>query len=323
VTVLRLATFAAVVCLVLNPDRVPAQTFTHPPRPEKPVDALAEHEEKAIARLVERQAKSQDSDHGRWLLELNRVYPGRCAAGRGRADFDQWFDLLADGRGEWRKDAAPNRAVGDLFDRVTQRLELGPVPSIRKDEFVQFANAVLRPDKNGAVRLQEQFAEADKMFRILDRDGNGLIDDAEQTARMKAVLAAEPDRPSTYDKDRYRVYFQGRVATAVELVTIPIRAAAANPSPPHPGGEHKKSTPPAKANRRPAGLPPWFDLLDADADGQVSFAEWRTDLLPGELFQVMDLNGDGLLTPTEYLKFVKLVGDKLPIELKISAGHKK
>ena len=219
-TAFRLAPFAVVAALALRPGPVPAQTTQ---RTEKP-EAFAEYEDKSIQLVVERQSRHSDTDRGRWLMELNRVYPGRCAVGRTKADFDQWFELLAEGRTDWRKDSAPNRAVRDLFDRVTQKLELGPVPSIRKEEFLQFANAVLRPDKNGAVRIQEQFTEADKMFRILDRDGNGMIEETEMTERMRAVIKEEPDGQSGFDRDRYRVYFQGRVAAAVELVTLPTRS---------------------------------------------------------------------------------------------------
>jgi hypothetical protein len=37
----------------------------------------------------------------------------------------------------------------------------------------------------------------------------------------------------------------------------------------------------------------------------------------------MDLNADGLLTVGEYLRYVKLNPDKVPVELKLSAATKK
>ena len=79
-----------------------------------------------------------------------------------------------------------------------------------------------------------------------------------------------------------------------------------------------RKPPTGKGSRKQAGgLPPWFEQLDADGDGQISFAEWRTDLLPCELFHAMDLNGDGLLTPAEYLRFMKQKPETIPIELKL------
>lgn len=299
----------AIAAITVRPSPAPAQTRDQS-RQERPPETLVEFEERAVQRMTERQARNSDTDRVRWLLELNRIYPGRCASGQTRADFDQWFTLLADGRTEWRKDSATNRAVSDLFDRVTQRLELGPVPSIRKDEFLQFANSVLRPDRNGAVRIQEQYTEADKMFRILDRDGNGIITDAEFTDRLRAVIKAEPDGGNGFDKDRYRIYFQGRVATTVELISLATR-------PPPPGAVIRPAGKPAKKQQ---GLPPWFEKLDTDADGQISLAEWRTDLLPSDLFLVMDLNADELVTPAEYLKFMKQKPEFIPVELRLSAA---
>lgn len=57
--------------------------------------------------------------------------------------------------------------------------------------------------------------------------------------------------------------------------------------------------------RLPAGLPDWFLRKDADADGQVSMAEyarsgWSNAL--AEEFMKYDLNGDGIITPEECLK---------------------
>jgi Ca2+-binding EF-hand superfamily protein len=56
--------------------------------------------------------------------------------------------------------------------------------------------------------------------------------------------------------------------------------------------------------RLPKELRDWFVRKDADLDGQVSMAEfstvWQSDKL-GE-FANLDLNGDGLIVPKEYLR---------------------
>ena len=57
----------------------------------------------------------------------------------------------------------------------------------------------------------------------------------------------------------------------------------------------------------PNGLPQWFVDLDTDRDGQIALHEWRKAGLPIEEFMAMDLNGDGLLPPDEYLRFLWLV----------------
>ncbi len=50
---------------------------------------------------------------------------------------------------------------------------------------------------------------------------------------------------------------------------------------------------------KPSSLPPWFDALDTDSDGQVELSEWRAAgrAIPG--FGEYDLDDDGLITPRE------------------------
>jgi Ca2+-binding EF-hand superfamily protein len=53
------------------------------------------------------------------------------------------------------------------------------------------------------------------------------------------------------------------------------------------------------------GLPPWFLTLDKDGDGQISLDEWReAGKEPGE-FRKYDLNGDGLITADEMLRYLR------------------
>src|SRR5579871_6769 len=81
-------------------------------------------EEKITARAAERASRSADGERGRWVKVLNKAYPGRVPEVATAADLDRWFDLLADGGREWRREDGP---AAELFDRVTERLELGPV----------------------------------------------------------------------------------------------------------------------------------------------------------------------------------------------------
>lgn len=55
----------------------------------------------------------------------------------------------------------------------------------------------------------------------------------------------------------------------------------------------------------PKGLPGWYDENDTDKDGQVSLYEWRKAGMDVKEFQEMDLNGDGLVTADEYLRFAR------------------
>jgi hypothetical protein len=53
----------------------------------------------------------------------------------------------------------------------------------------------------------------------------------------------------------------------------------------------------------PKDLPGWFTSLDEDKDGQIGLWEWRKGGKPTAEFIAMDLNGDGLLTAEEYLRY--------------------
>ncbi len=56
--------------------------------------------------------------------------------------------------------------------------------------------------------------------------------------------------------------------------------------------------------RLPAGLPGWFLARDLDGDGQLSLPEFAPHATAAQQqeFVRYDLNGDGVLTPQEYLK---------------------
>jgi hypothetical protein len=60
-------------------------------------------------------------------------------------------------------------------------------------------------------------------------------------------------------------------------------------------------------SRIPPGLPDWFLSRDADGDGQLTLSEYASGgTATAQLeFSRFDLNGDGVLTPQEYLKVNK------------------
>ena len=55
----------------------------------------------------------------------------------------------------------------------------------------------------------------------------------------------------------------------------------------------------------PKDLPGWYDEFDTDKDGQVALYEWRKGGKEMKEFVEMDLNGDGLVTADEYLRFAR------------------
>ncbi len=247
-------------------------------------------EEKMIARAAERVAKAADSETARWHRELGKAFPGRVGPGLTEDDINKWFDTLAGETKEWRRDAAPVRQVAELFDRAAARLELGPVPSIRRDEFARLAHRMAR-DTPPQPKTPDRAADADRLFRVLDRDGSGELEPAEWSDRLRAdARRSDADGSRRISPEEYRNYFEFRVTDAIDAQTkaADVQAKA------------------AAAGARKSGLPAWFDQLDTDADGQVGLYEWRMAGKTLAEFKTMDLDGDGLLPPDEYHRFARM-----------------
>lgn len=264
-----------------------------------------EYEERVIKQAVERAAKQADSEPARWKREMDKTFPDRAPAPQTEDDLEKWFALLAGGGKEWRRDDSANRQVAELFDRVAQKLDLGPVPAVRKDEFLQFGRKLLLPRNRDGAKAADFSAEADRVFRVLDRDRSGVIEQAEWTDRHRAdSRKADADGDREIDQKEYRAYFEARVAEGVE--------AAGKPTKPAPTG----------AAAAKAGLPGWFKDYDTDADGQVDLAEWRAAGRPFAEFLELDLNGDGLLPPDEYLRYLRAAREKPPATVPVGKKGK-
>jgi Ca2+-binding EF-hand superfamily protein len=241
-------------------------------------------EEKVVKGLAERIARASDREVNRWHKELARVYPGEVGEGVTRDDVKKWFDVLAGGGAEWKR-STTDAKLGALFDRVAARLDLGPVRSIRRDEFERFARRNLRASRGPD---QDDFAEdAARAFRVLDRDGDGELAYAECPAALRIAFRGDPDFNGRITPEEFRDYFNTRVAEAAKEAA---KARAAQGAKDEDDGD---------------GLPPWFAEFDLNGDGQVSLYEWRMSDQPADEFAEMDLDGDGLLTPREYEQYAR------------------
>jgi Ca2+-binding EF-hand superfamily protein len=252
-------------------------------------------EEKVVARAVERAAKTLKTDRTMWVRELEAAFPGKVTEATTEAEYVTWFGLVAGEGEEWRREATTTPGLAELYGRVVRRLELGPVPSITRGEFTQYVRKILmREAKQAAEAAPDPVADADSVFRVLDRDGDGILKPEEMTTKLREDgVRADTDANGRIDKDEYRRYFARRVTVAVETAT-----AAAT------GGR----TAPKAADREKDGdaLPGWFADLDPDGEGQVALYQWRKSGRSIEAFEEMDLNGDGLLTPDEYQRFQRM-----------------
>lgn len=260
---------------------------------EGPGNDPDQYEEKTVGRSAERAAKATKSDRVLWVKELENAFPNRVGNPTKEEEYVAWFALITGKGEEWRRDSTANTPFADLFEKVVQRLELGPVPSIRRDEFLKYARRTLVPGQAASAEVNE---EADKVFRVLDRDGDGVLSGTELTTKLQADrLRADVDGNGRIDKDEYRAYFQYRIAAGVEAFNA--KNAEQNAR-----GADGKPT----ARTPKDALPNWFAEIDADKDGQIALYEWRKAGRAINLFLEMDLDGDGLLTKEEYLRFLQV-----------------
>lgn len=161
-------------------------------------------------------------------------------------------------------------------------------------------------DERAAQRLKEQ-----------DRDNDGRISFAEADDRLKQNFQQIDRNGDGYvDGEEYRAYYANRD-----------RGGPGGPGGDRggPGGwngggnwgdpnsnfgrkdEKKDAVEPKPVAMRyghlPKDLPEWYDKYDSDKDGQVALHEWRKSGDDIAKFQEMDLNGDGLITADELLRF--------------------
>ncbi len=263
-------------------------------------------EEQAMARCAqhkaERLVKIGNWEKANTIRDLEAAFPGKLPKTDFKKDEDEaaaWFTLVAGAADEWRKADAVAAGLGPMFERWKQRLELGPVPSIKRDEFIKFAKMIIR---NMAQAMEgggvDTNGEADRVFRTLDLNSDGELTGAEMSTGLREDKAqADANGDGRISKDEYREYFRRRTEMKAEKLATAIKANQTLMRELEGGG------------KRGAGLPDWFMKLDPDKEGQVSLFNWRKAGRSTADFQEMDLNGDGLITVEEYHRWVKQKGN--------------
>jgi Ca2+-binding EF-hand superfamily protein len=170
---------------------------------------------------------------------------------------------------------------------------------------------------NDANRNADIDARAEKSFRDRDKDNDGFL----RFEEMSEQLQNERD---TYDTNKdgfidlaeFKAYMRNRFARKDNPAATDRPANADEKKTPENNPPVGIDTPPPykedprpqvfRAGKLPAKeLPDWFIRLDkeGDNDGQVGLYEWKTLGKGVEEFNAMDLNGDGLLTAEEYLRW--------------------
>jgi Ca2+-binding EF-hand superfamily protein len=256
-------------------------------------------EEQAVNRHARHKAEHRIQVE-RWeranvLRDLEAAYPGKVPKtdmNKPDEEAEAWFTLVAGTRDEWRKADAVAAGLGPMYQRWLGRLELGPVPSIKREEFIKFAKQIIQNTAAALAQADKHNpdGEADKVFRILDANSDGELTSKEMTSGMLEDKALG----GRVTKEQYREYFRRRVDKQADTMFAAMKANDA---------AVRKLTQDNPEKR--TGLPAWFTTLDKDKTGQVSLYEWRKSGRSLAEFQEMDLNGDGLITPDEYLRWMR------------------
>jgi len=156
-------------------------------------------------------------------------------------------------------------------------------------------------------RVTLNSTEQDSFLIIADKNGKQLAFDDDSGGNLNSLINIEVPADGPYKV--YACALGGRAGN-YELKIVDLNADGASDQP--------KSQPPVftvveeedldgrptvyRAGKLPPGLPPWFQQLDTDRDGQVSLWEWRKAGKSLEEFFEWDLNEDGFITAEEVLK---------------------
>jgi hypothetical protein len=144
---------------------------------------------------------------------------------------------------------------------------------------------------------------ATQRFLKLDKDGNGYLTEDQIPATIKATWRQyDFNKNGVLDLDEYKVLFADMVGGGNGgKAGLGALGAVIEEE------EWDKRPTVFRAGKIPKGLlPDWFEYCDKDGDGQVGLYEWRKNSGKSIAeFQIMDRNGDGLLTAEEVLAYMK------------------
>jgi Ca2+-binding EF-hand superfamily protein len=249
--------------------------------------------------------------------------PPRSTGGGGGGPWDssKMFDKMANGKDyvvisdfrmgrdealQWAKDNGINNGqmtreqFANYFSQVIatkfQGIGKGGKGGKGKGGNQNIGGAGVDPDEFAVIR-----------FKQLDLNGDGFLNEDEMSPKLRAVWKQyDKNGDGLIDVEEYKAYMrdirESRNTKNAGSAAVPIEDVIEF--------DLDKRPTVFRAGKLPEGLPDWFAKYDTDGDGQVGLYEWRKGGKPIAEFQLMDRNGDGLLTAEEVLWYYKLQAAK-------------
>ena len=184
---------------------------------------------------------------------------------------------------------------------------------LTREEFAQFNQyltaKLLGKGFNGKVSsdlvaVWDQVGEWE--FRKRDRNGDGVLNSDEMSGFLRNNLETwDTNNDGVISLAEYQAYYRSILEDRLARDTVRKSGSTFSiKDPPAEEEDYDKRPTVIRAGKLPADLPPWFEELDTDGDGQIGLYEWRRSGKSIAEFQLMDRNGDGLLTAEEVLFYI-------------------
>ncbi len=259
---------------------------------------------------------------------LTQLPGGGRNRGGARWDPNEMFNRMANGKEVLVRSEITDPRMQAGFDRWAQQLNITN-GQITREQFLSMmqqrpagggpGGALRAPqspapagdNQNAANNPDAWAAWAENMFRRLDQNGDGVLNNDEMPEGLRAERDKwDTDHNGLIDLNEFKAYFQARVQQFQAD-----RASTGNPAWSGEGAAPGSLLNPApaqaaetipvvyRAGKLPKELPAWFQQLDTDGDGQIGLYEWKAGGRSIAEFEKIDRNHDGFLTIAEVLRY--------------------